>query len=50
MNKLFEWYSRGATKDMSEAERYLGLTVSIIIFLLALAGSVGVFLRIIGLI
>ena len=50
MKKLFEWYSRGPTKNMSKAERYLGLTVSIVVFLLALAGSFGVLLRIIGLI
>ena len=48
MKKLFEWYSRGPTKDMSESERYLGLTISIIIFLIALAGTVGVLLRITG--
>ena len=50
MKKLFEWYSRGATDDMSEWERYLGLTISIIIFLLSLVGSVGVLLRIFSII
>ena len=50
MKKLFEWYSRGPTEDMSESERYLGLTISIIIFLIALVGTVGVLLRIFSII
>ena len=44
----FDWYRKGPTDGMSNSKIILGFIISIIIFLIALAGTVGVLLRITG--
>jgi len=48
MKKLFEWYLSGPSKDMSKSKIILGIIISVIIFLVALIGNIGVLLRITG--
>ena len=44
----YKWILRGPTKDMSKSKIILGIIISVIIFLVALIGNIGVLLRIAG--